>query len=81
MTKYRITKEWDDHEAEHYYELQKFVRKEADHSCYGCYDAWKWERKRCTNNCDRWETKSAGDKEWAKRIAKHYNIAPEDVEL
>lgn len=77
MVQRRIWREWNDHKAEYDYSLYIFVRKERNHSCYGCYDDWKWNRKNCTSNCDRWKRKSTGNRAWANRVAKHYKIKVE----
>lgn len=72
--KRRICGLWSDYLAEWEYELQVFMFKENNHSCYSCYDDWSWRRNKCSNNCDRWETKQRGDKEWALKQAKHYGL-------
>ena len=80
MLDYRIMKEWSDELADHYYELQLWKpEKTKYHSCYSCYDAWKWQRQKCKYNSDHWDTIATGDLLWAKRLEKHYNVSIGDT--
>lgn len=80
MIDYRIMKEWSNHDADYYYELQIFKRKSLKaHECYSCYDDWFFRKQKCHNNVDRWETKATGNLAWARRLAKHHKIVIGDT--
>ena len=74
MRELRIVQLWDDDEAKPYFQLERFVPYDENHSCYGCYDDWPRNRKKCSSNKDHWEFQARGAIGWAKTTNKHYKI-------
>ena len=78
----KIERYWDNELANFHYRLveRKVYFKNNKHSCYICENDWSFIKKHCSNNVNSEEhvMKYSGNKEWAERQAKFYNVKIED---
>lgn len=82
--KHLLEVSWDDAAADWHYRLLVSTIPSKKHSCYSCYDCWWFKRRKCHNNQGGWTQvpNAYGDKVWATKIAKHYQIdVPNSVYL
>ena len=77
-----LRKQWNIDSADVEYALCKEYKADSpnEHSCYACYDSWKRHRMTCSNNKDWLKCVGSGDKKWAERTAKHFNLTIEGDE-